>query len=100
MADQETKKCSNCSRAPQPISEFRVGEKEFKSCQKCRDKGKKRDEARRNDPDKREQKNAQMREKKYYETYRERKKEDPGYNEHVAELQRIRRAAIKNEQQE
>ena len=97
---EDTKKCSNCSRAPQPLSEFRVGEKEFKSCHKCRDKGKKKDEARRQDPEKREQKNAQLREKKYYQAHRERKKsEDPGYVEHVSELQRQRRS-IKNEQLE
>lgn len=41
MADQEPKKCSNCYLAPQALSEFRVGEKEYKTCQSCRDKGEK-----------------------------------------------------------
>lgn len=96
---EETKKCSNCSRAPQALSEFRVGEKEFKSCQKCRDKGKRKDEARRQNPEIREQRNAQQREMRYYQAYRERKKsEDPGYAEHVAELQRQRRALKKETQ--
>lgn len=99
MADQETKKCSNCSRAPQALSEFRVGEKEYKRCQKCRDKDKKYDEKRLQNQDVVERRNAQQREMKYYQAYRERKKaEDPGYAEHVAELQRKRRALKKETQ--
>ena len=83
METQTFKKCTGCSRAPQALSEFCVGEKEFKNCQKCRDKGKRKDEARRQDPVKREQKNEQLRNNKYYQTHRERKK---------AELQRQRRS--------
>lgn len=74
MAD--TKKCSNCSRAPQALSEFRVGEKEYKTCQSCRDKGKRYDTKRREDLEQREQKNAKGREMKYYQAYRERKREE------------------------
>lgn len=74
MAD--TKKCSNCSRAPQALSEFRVGEKEYKMCQSCRDKAKKYDTKRREDQEKRDARNAYQREKKYHQAYRERKREE------------------------
>jgi hypothetical protein len=85
MADQETKKCSNCSRAPQLLSEFRVGEKEYKTCKFCRDKGKKNDTKRREDPEKKEERNARGREMKYYQSYRERKREEDfeGYRANI-----------------
>lgn len=76
MADQETKKCSNCSRAPQALSEFRVDNNEYKTCKSCRDKGKEIDTRRRQNPDFVEQKNARGREMKYYQAYRERKREE------------------------
>lgn len=85
MSDQETKKCSNCSRAPQALSEFCVGEKEYKTCQSCRDKGKRNDTKRREDPEQREQRNARGREMKYYQAYRERKREEDfeGYRANI-----------------
>lgn len=88
MAD--TKKCSNCSRAPQALSEFRVGEKEYKTCQTCRDKGKRNDTKRREDPGQRERKNAKGREMKYYQTYRERKREEnhEAFKAHNNEIQK------------
>jgi hypothetical protein len=44
MSDNELKECTNCTRAPQPLSQFlsRNG-KPCKTCLKCRDKGKKND---------------------------------------------------------
>ena len=90
MADQETKKCSNCSRAPQALSEFRVDEKEYKTCQTCRDKGKINDTKRREDPDKREERNARGRDMKYYQAYRERKREEDfeGYRANINEVRK------------
>ena len=45
-------KCSNCSRGPQPVSEF-VNDmgKQMKTCRKCRDKGKRLDQKRVENPD-------------------------------------------------
>jgi hypothetical protein len=41
---ENLKKCSNCSRAPQPIEEFKGRHgKECNTCMKCREKGKKSD---------------------------------------------------------
>lgn len=90
MADQETKKCSNCSRAPQPLSEFRVGKKEYKTCKFCRDKGKRNDTKRREDPEQREQRNARGRDMKYYQAYRERKREEDfeGYRANINEVRK------------
>lgn len=90
MEEVPTKKCSKCSRAPQPHTEFRVGEKEFKSCQKCRDKGKKNDMKRREDPEKRDERNAYQREHKYYQAYRNRKREEniEAFREHNNEIHR------------
>lgn len=83
MAD--TKKCSNCSRAPQALTEFRVGEKEYKTCQSCRDKAKRNDTKRREDPEQRERRNAFQREKKYHQAYRDRKRAEnfEAYRENI-----------------
>lgn len=64
----ETKKCSNCTRAPQPINQF-VNKKgrECSTCAKCRTKGKKYDAK----PERREAHNELQREKGYYKEWRE-----------------------------
>ena len=90
MADDGVKKCSNCSRAPQPLDQFRVDKKEYKTCQMCRDKGKKSDTKRNEDQEKREERNARGREMKYYQAYRERKREEDfeGYRENINQVRK------------
>ncbi len=89
MEDQETKKCSNCSRAPQPLSEFRLDNKEYKTCKMCRDKGKRNDTKRREDPQKTEERNAKSRDMKYYQSYRERKREED-FEAYRANINKVR----------
>lgn len=83
----ETKKCSNCTRAPQPVSQFinKKG-KECSTCAKCRDKGKKYDSK----PERREAHNELQREKKYYTDWRAKQLEErpDEYREHNNEIQR------------
>ena len=44
MSDNEIKECTNCTRAPQPLSQFLTKNgKPCKMCLKCREKGKKSD---------------------------------------------------------
>lgn len=65
MAD--TKKCSNCTRLPQPIKVFiNARGKECATCAKCREKGKKLDAK----PERREYHNELQAEKKYYVEWR------------------------------
>jgi hypothetical protein len=90
MGDADTKKCSNCSRNPQPLSEFVGKFGPAKTCKSCRDKGKKSDTVRREDPEKREEKNARGRDMKYYQAYRERKREEDfeGYRANINEVRK------------
>lgn len=68
---EETKKCTNCSRAEQPIAEFiNARGKVCNTCNKCREKDKQRvitDE-------RRQAKNKLQKEKKYYKEWREKKR--------------------------
>jgi len=91
MEEALTKKCSNCSRAPQPLSEFEGKFGPAKQCRACRDKGKKNDTKRREDPEKREEKNARGREMKYYQAYRDRKREEDfeGYRTNINEVRKV-----------
>lgn len=91
MADEGVKKCSNCSRAPQSLDQFKIGKKEYKTCQMCRDKGKKNDTKRREDPEIREERNARGRDMKYYQAYRERKREEDfeGYRENINQVRAV-----------
>lgn len=62
MEENKLKKCSNCSRAPQKITEFiNAKGKECSTCKKCRDKGKKGDHR----PERREAQNKLQNEKRY-----------------------------------
>ena len=45
----EFKKCSNCTRDAQPLTEFQKNGKTYKTCVKCRNKGKLHDDKRRED---------------------------------------------------
>jgi hypothetical protein len=87
MEKEKLKKCSNCSRAPQPLAEF-VNErgKECSTCLKCREKGKKFDSK----PERREYHNELQNENKYYKEWRERqlKERAEEYREHNNEVQR------------
>lgn len=78
----ETKKCTNCSRSPQPIKDFVNSKgKECNTCSKCREKGRKNDKTEK----RREQKNKLQNEKKYYKAWREKKsaEEDKKHNNEV-----------------
>ena len=68
-----TKKCTNCSRAPQTLDVF-INEKgkECKTCLKCREKGKKNDKTEK----RRETHNKLQNEKKYYRAWREKKRKE------------------------
>lgn len=68
--ETETKKCSNCARASQPIDQFSgPNGKIFSTCLKCREKGRKNDKT----EQRRENHNKLQNEKKYYKTWREKK---------------------------
>ena len=90
----ETKKCSNCTRAPQPINQF-LNEKgrECSTCAKCRIKGKKNDAK----PERREALIELQREKGYYKEWRakqlqERPEEYRNHNNQVLSLWRTENA--------
>ena len=67
------KRCTNCTRGLQPISEF-INEKghECSTCNKCRTKGKKYDHK----PERREAHNQLLNEKKYYKEWRAKQLEE------------------------
>lgn len=68
--ETETKKCSNCSRAPQPLDQFSgPNGKVFSTCLKCREKGRRNDRTEK----RHENHNKLQNEKKYYKTWREKK---------------------------
>ena len=69
MAEQ-TKKCTNCTRAPQPLAEFEGARGPCNTCKKCREKNKARDA----DPERREYHAKLNKEKNYSKAFRERKK--------------------------
>lgn len=73
MASPELKKCSNCTRAPQPMEEF-INERgrECATCAKCRAKGKKSDTK----PERREYHNDIQRENRYDVTWRAKQLEE------------------------
>jgi hypothetical protein len=69
----QTKKCSNCCRAPQPIEEFvNVKGRECSTCNKCRDKGKKHDSK----PGRKEYHNELNKEKEYAKEWRTKQLEE------------------------
>ena len=93
--EDATRKCTNCSRGPQPLSEFasaRDASVLVKRCAKCRAK----DDKRKSKPEVRDKVIARDREKKYYEKYREKKMAENGeeFRRHNAEVARARRARI------
>lgn len=64
----KTKKCSNCSRAPQSVEEFvNAKGRECSTCSKCREKAKRSDKK----PERREYHNQLQKEKEYYKDWRE-----------------------------
>lgn len=73
MEEEKLKKCSNCSRAPQPSSQF-VNAKgtECSTCLKCREKGKKFDSK----PERREYHNEIQNEKRYDTEWRKKQLEE------------------------
>lgn len=75
--EETTRRCTNCSRGPQPLCEFASAKDAsvlVKRCAKCRAK----DDKRKRKPDVRDKSNARGREKKYYVKYVEkRRSEDP-----------------------
>jgi len=67
------KKCTNCTRAPQPLSEFEnENGRVFKTCGKCREKGRKNDKK----PERKEKHDELQKEKsaEYSKKHREKKK--------------------------
>lgn len=83
----ETKKCTNCSRAEQKLSEFinKAG-RECNTCAKCREKGRRNDKT-----DKRiEAHNKLQNEKKYYRAWREKKREqdEEAFKQHNNDVQK------------
>lgn len=76
MEETKTKKCSNCSRSPQPIEEFvNVKGRECSTCNKCREKGKKHDAK----PTRKEYHNELNKEKEYSKEWRAKQLEErPG----------------------
>lgn len=92
---EPTRKCTNCSRGPQPLSEFasaRDASVLVKRCAKCRAK----DGKHKSKPEVRDKVIARGREKKYYDKYREKKLAENGeaYRRHNAEVARARRARL------
>lgn len=73
MASSDLKKCSNCTRAPQPMEEF-INERgrECATCAKCRAKGKKSDTK----PTRREYHNDMQRENRYDTSWRAKQLEE------------------------
>lgn len=76
--ETQTKRCTNCTRGPQPLSEFEGKFGPTAQCLSCRTKCKKRDAKRHADPETHERIKEQQRENKYYQTYRERKQSGQG----------------------
>ena len=73
MEETKTKKCSNCSRSPQPIEEFvNAKGRECATCNKCREKGKRLDKK----PERREYHNELHKEKGYSEKWRSKQLEE------------------------
>lgn len=69
MAEQ-TKKCTNCTRGPQPITEFEGVRGPCSTCKKCREKNRARDSG----SERREYHAKLNKEKNYSKAHRERKK--------------------------
>ena len=69
----ELKKCTNCTRAPQPLDQF-IGARgnPVSTCLKCREKQRKHDKK----PERRESHNELQREKKYYVEWRAKQLEE------------------------
>ncbi len=86
--EEPTKKCSNCSRAPQALDQFTNTEtgRVFSKCAKCREKGRRNDKTEK----RREAHNKLQNEKKYYKEWREKKlQENPDeYRAHINEIHR------------
>ncbi len=86
--EEPTKKCSNCSRAPQALDQFTNTEtgKVFSTCAKCREKSRRNDKT----DKRREAHNKLQNEKKYYKEWREKKlQENPDeYRNHINEVHR------------
>lgn len=86
-------KCSNCSRQPQPLSEF-VNDSgmQLKTCRKCRDKGKRMDHKRisREDGTRADYKKAYFKEHRPDVKHREKKRaeDEAGYLAHNAAIHR------------
>jgi hypothetical protein len=78
----DLKKCTNCSRAPQPLDQFEGRS----TCLKCREKGRRLDHK----PERREKHNALQNEKKYYKAWREKQIEErpDEYRAHNNEVHR------------
>lgn len=77
LSDSEKRKCSNCSRGPQPIAEFvNAKGKTCSTCNKCRIKGQRLDQRRTADPNSSRAvyKKQYQKEKKPWESYRERER--------------------------
>ena len=73
MEKEELKKCSNCTRAPQPVSQFVTAKgKECSTCLKCREKGKKFDSK----PERREYHNELQKEREYAKEWRKKQLEE------------------------
>lgn len=69
----EVKKCTNCTRAPQPLKEFiNEKERECNTCNKCRNKGKKNDGRQ----ERRETHNALQKERRYDTAWRAKQLEE------------------------
>lgn len=69
----EVKKCTNCTRGPQPLTAFEnESGRVFKTCARCREKGRKQDQK----PERKEQHDIKQQEKssEYSKRYREKKK--------------------------
>lgn len=84
--ETQLKKCTNCSRAPQLIENFKDGDKEFSTCLKCRQKGKKFDSK----PERRQYHNELNKEKCYSEKWRKKQLEErpEEFREHKNETHR------------
>jgi len=86
--EEELKKCSNCSRAAQPISSFiNIKGKECSTCLKCREKGKKHDFK----PERRKYHNDIQKENEYYKVWRAKQLEErpEEYREHNNKVQAL-----------
>lgn len=83
----ESKKCTNCSRGEQPLSEFiNLKGRECNTCSKCREK----DKLRTLTEERREKKNKLQSEKKYYKVWRENKRaeDEERFKKHNNEVNR------------